>query len=225
MVPERMILECWRDGALIFAAEASDFVCWGTQRRPGAPLRLNPLALGESTYLFAELARRVYEHAEPAVGAVEFTLTLYRVDPGGEPARLTPGGIKSRAFRFGMDMRRAPEGTVEFIERLEAGWTAGEAAYRLVARVYTWFGFEEDDMPYVVVQGSRGLGARRRGRIPPGSPPRQEGSPAPRFSSRNASTTAAVASGTSSAGKWLEAASRRTVNQRCRRENSSCAAR
>lgn len=155
VVPERMVLECWPDGTLVFAAEAEDFLCWGTQRRPGAPLRINPLALAESTYLFAELAREVYEHAEPRPAGVEFTLTLYRIDPGGEPARLTPGGLKSAGFRFAMDMRRAPDGTAEFIERLEAGWTPGEAAYLLVAKVYTWFGFEEDAVPYVVEEGGK----------------------------------------------------------------------
>jgi hypothetical protein len=82
VVPERMALECWPDGTLIFAAQAGDFLCWGTQRRPGAPLQINPLALGESTYLFVELARLVYEHAQPLVGSIEFSLTLYRIDPG-----------------------------------------------------------------------------------------------------------------------------------------------
>ncbi|HEY7650845.1 MAG TPA: hypothetical protein VID04_17750 [Methylomirabilota bacterium] len=54
-----------------------------------------------------------------------------------------------------MDIRRAPEANAEFTERVEAGWTPGEVGYRLVTRVYTWFGFEEDDVPYVVEDGGK----------------------------------------------------------------------
>lgn len=157
VVHGRMLLECWQDGALIFVAEASDFLCWDTTRGSRDPLRINPLALAESTYLFTELAREVYGFAEPRPESVEFSLTLYRINAGGQPCGLTPGGVRSREFSLGKNLKHAPQDTAEFIDRVDRQWMAGQAAYRLVRLLYTWFGFEEDAIPYVTEEDGKRL--------------------------------------------------------------------
>jgi hypothetical protein len=50
-----------------------------------------------------------------------------------------------------VDAREAPQTTHEIalpIE-VEATWEPGRIAYRLLRELYTWFGFEESEIPYV----------------------------------------------------------------------------
>jgi len=117
-------------------------------------LRINQMAPAESTYLFANLAQRVYVHATPnPTDEVEFGFTLDNMTVGGVPAVLAPHGLKSYASRFGWDMKSAPDASGEFGVRVGGQWTRGHVAYTLVAAVYTWFGFSEDEIPYVVEEG------------------------------------------------------------------------
>jgi hypothetical protein len=150
VIPERLLFECWPDGTLIFVADGVDFLCWGKTTALGA-VRINPLALAESTYLFTTLAKTIYDqHAQPPVSSdgVECSLTLYKMERDGKRAILTAGSLKSWGYLHTMHPKEAPEPTGEFIERLEGDWTSGELAYCLVARVYTWFGLTEEDIPY-----------------------------------------------------------------------------
>ena len=150
VIPERLHLECWSDGTLIFVAEAQDFLCWGPATTIGGGLRINPLALIESTYLFCNLSHLIYRnHANPRPQGVEFSLTLYEMERNGQMAAMTPGPLDSHAHRFGHDVRTVPQATGEFLERATGDRTPEGAAYLLVQRVYTWLGFEEDDIPYV----------------------------------------------------------------------------
>lgn len=149
------VLDCYPDGTVIFGADVEDFLCWGTQRRPNSPLKINPLALAEATYTFADLIRHIYSgHAEPAPSEVELGFTFYRLGATTTPLKLTPGGIKSWGFITPMDhhLKSPPEDTREFAERVAAEWTPGEAAYGLLRLIYAWFGLEEENIPYVADQ-------------------------------------------------------------------------
>src|ERR1700731_3890989 len=113
------MLECWLDGTIIFLADLDSFLCWGTKAG-----RINPLALGESTYTFVELARRVYDHADPRPKEIEFILALYGLDTGGAKHALTPYGIKSIAFTMGLDAKQPPMPYEEVRQRVSGAWTA-----------------------------------------------------------------------------------------------------
>lgn len=148
VAPGYKVLECWPDGTLIHVAE-STYLCWGPKTR-GAVRRINPMALAESTYLFAKLAESVYaEHAAPKPNAVRFGLALHRLNVGAT-TKLSSGGIKSHGFLLDIDVRDAPKTEVELIYDVGASWTPGEVAYQLCSSVYTWFGFTEDVIPYAV---------------------------------------------------------------------------
>jgi hypothetical protein len=149
-------LDCYPDGTVIFVAAADSFLCWWGSHGNGPP-RVNPMALVESTYTFSDLVHRIYStHAEPRPSEIELGLSLYRMDAGGTPRVLLPDGIKSVWFRFPREpfLRLPPESNCEFSERVSGDWTPGQAAYRLVRDVYTWYGFEEDVIPYVAEQES-----------------------------------------------------------------------
>lgn len=148
VAPGSKILECWFDGALIHAADATNYLCWGPKTR-GDVRRINPMALAESTLLFAMLAEAVYiNHATPRPTAVRFGLSLQRLDVGAR-TMLSSGGIKSAGFEWDMYVKQAPGRDFEFVRDVGDTWTPGEVAYDLTRSVYTWFGFTEDQIPYV----------------------------------------------------------------------------
>jgi hypothetical protein len=148
------LLECWDDGTIIFLASATDFLCWGNRTTP-ASLYVNPLALAESTYLFATLVQRVYaEHAQPRPKTVQFGLTLANMNASGKAtAVLAPHGIKSAAYNLRMDARTAPGSDMQYVVSVDDPWPPGRTAYCLVAAVYRWFGHTEDVIPYAVEEG------------------------------------------------------------------------
>lgn len=152
--PGRMLLECWRDGTLIFVTEATDYLCWGMPVPARGVLRLNPMALVESTYVFATVAQRIYaEHATPKPETVEFGLTLYATEGGGKRALLTPHRLKSISTSLVIEAREAPAATHEIRVQAAAPWAPGLVAYQLLSELYAWFGFDEDAIPYVAEEG------------------------------------------------------------------------
>jgi len=145
----RMLLECWRDGTIVFVTRANDYLCWAMQQLTPGKLRINPLALVESAYVFAMLAQQVYtDHSSPQPRAVEFGLTFFRMESGGSRAVLTPHRLKSVATQLALDAREAPGATHEIREQITPPWKPAQVAYQLLRALYTWFGFDEDAIPY-----------------------------------------------------------------------------
>lgn len=76
------VLDLWRDGVLIFAATGdSEFLSWGTKLN--GPLRINQLALIESTYLFAQLVSKVFQHFQPLARKLNWEMRLLNMTVGG----------------------------------------------------------------------------------------------------------------------------------------------
>lgn len=149
--PGYKVLELWRDGTLIFAAAGgSDFLCWGKHNMPGGPLRINPLALIESTYLFADLSRHVFEQASPNPQEIEYRLGLINMTIGDTPCLLIPGPIDSFDWTFGGNIQRAPDSHKTFtVTEDYNSLEPGDVAFDLVAELYAWFGIEQDQIPYI----------------------------------------------------------------------------
>lgn len=154
--PGYKILELWRDGTLIFAATGgTEFLCWGRRTQEEQPLRINQLVLLESTYLFAELSRRIFNQAEPKPRALEYGLSLRNMTAGDDPCRLISGPLGTFAWQFGHDIHLAPGPNADFMK----GWDEeeidpGVVAFRLVREVYLWFGIEYEHIPYTIKQGT-----------------------------------------------------------------------
>jgi hypothetical protein len=140
--------QCWRDGTIIFVTEATEYLCWGMPRPAPGVLRINPIALVESTYAFATLAHRIYtEHGTPQPQTVEFGLTFFDMEGGGQRAVLTPHRLKSIATQLAVDARQAPAATHPRADR--GPLNPGRVAYQLLYALYTWFGFDDLAIPYV----------------------------------------------------------------------------
>jgi hypothetical protein len=141
-------LELWRDGTLIFVATAgNDFLSWASPKR--GPQRLNPVVLAESTYLFAELSRLVFEHAEPQPEKIEYRVELRGMAGHGGPLVLIPGPVGTFDWRSGHRKYDPPEPE---LRRTHASPLSdlrpGAVAFSLLVEVYRWYGIEDRQIPY-----------------------------------------------------------------------------
>jgi len=151
-------LNLWRDGTLIFAADATDFVCWRPFDQNNVPLRIHQLALIESTFLFSELSKLVFNEALPKPGKVRYRLELKNITVNGVPCGLVPGIPGDYNWKFGRNIHRASGSQI----RAEIDWNSpdidsGALSYRLICSVYEQFGMEHDKIPYTE-EGKAGSG-------------------------------------------------------------------
>jgi hypothetical protein len=151
--PGYKVLELARDGVLIFAAEARDLLCWGTSNQE-QPLRLNVLALAETTYLFADLVHRLTAHLQPQPETWRSVIGLQRMELDGKRAMLGSGPRGAVLQLMTRGVHVAP-GT-DFERQLPAISVAADpriVAYRLRREVYVWFGWDTDAIPYTTAVG------------------------------------------------------------------------
>ncbi len=126
-----------------------DFLCWGRHAKLGQPLRINPLVLVESTYLFVELSKQTFRHVVPRPPHIEYVLELRGMTIGQVPVGLIPGPVGTLNWDFGQQIQRAPVPDGFF----SVTWSGGEVnpgrvAAHLLSKLYEWFGLLHEDIPY-----------------------------------------------------------------------------
>jgi hypothetical protein len=150
---DRKRLDLYPDGTLIAYATFADFLGWPRdeaqfQERP----KINSLALVEFVFDFVQLYERVLDYVDPIPSRVRFELGLRNAHlPNGEQLILAPHGLRSIGFE--RDTRRAPDPTVDRSHECEVSPESphvpvGEVAYGLLERLYNWFGYQSDAIPY-----------------------------------------------------------------------------
>ena len=150
LVPGRKILELWQDSLLAFVAHGGDpYLAWAMHSDAGSGLRINNIALAETAYSFSELAIKLFTLAKPNPTKLKMQMGLsdMRIDSKlMSLSRFRPGDL------YGGDWRQAPTDGKSFeITFPLADAEPGVIAYCLLAKLYTWFGFEESQIPYVAV--------------------------------------------------------------------------
>ena len=149
------IIEFWRDGFLIFIASGGDdFLCWGRRKRIQGGMRINPIALAESVFLFCELSRRLFRHAVPISPPMNIGLSMRNLIFDNIFCGLSPYEVGSGSWEFSDNFKRPPEPKVT----TEARWESGEInapklAFVLVSGLYEWYGFEHEVIPYTAKEG------------------------------------------------------------------------
>ncbi|MEJ2192380.1 MAG: hypothetical protein P8Y39_08545 [Nitrospirota bacterium] len=156
-VTEGRDLELWIDGTLIFIAPADrDFLSWGSYN-PQSYLRINQIALIESAYLFVNLYKVLQPYLTPTPASTIFTIELRNM-PTEPPVVLYPGAMGGYMF----DANVAPDSKVLEEASTSGDWEPAEVAFDLVKRIYHWFGFDEDDIPYTEeVHGRRQISEQK----------------------------------------------------------------
>lgn len=154
--PGVALLELWRDGILIFVADARGLLTHGTGT-VADPLVLNVLALAETIYLFAGLAASVATHLAPPPETVQYVLGLQRMRLAGKTAVLVAGPRRHRPYAFPHEVHRAREDSVEIrTKAFPAATDPAVVAYALRRDLYAWFELDEEDIPYAKeLQGQR----------------------------------------------------------------------
>ncbi|MGH7814313.1 MAG: hypothetical protein ACREQI_09975 [Candidatus Binataceae bacterium] len=149
LIPGIKILELWRDGALIYAVEATWQPCWGDP--PDGSLRVNPLALSEPVYLFAELSDLIYREATPKPAQIRYWVSFRRLESTGKFAWLGRKTLDD-AFHDTGFTRSRQDATAPDMDKI-VSWEkpsidAGAVAYEILREVYNWFGISDDGIPY-----------------------------------------------------------------------------
>jgi hypothetical protein len=110
-------LALWDDGTVIFVATAGEeFLCWGRQLTEHG-LLMNESALVESTYLFAELARRLHAGLRLTMPEIEFRLVLRDLMPEGSPISISTSRDTGFADEVEEDVRAGLAGAPRRIRR------------------------------------------------------------------------------------------------------------
>ncbi|MBI2360557.1 MAG: ATP-binding protein [Deltaproteobacteria bacterium] len=145
VLPECKVLDLYPDGTLIFATRGDgDGLCWGRANRQTSWPLINQLVLAETALLFVELAYRLYAGHLTTGTLVDLHLRILRLRHGTQTARLEAGTLGSSR-----DVRVAADESGLFEAQLQFGTDPPEvAALRLIAKVYNWFTFESDRIPY-----------------------------------------------------------------------------
>lgn len=157
VMPGVRLLELWRDGTLIFVGTAES-LCWGLSNRPGQPLRINPLALVEMNYLFAELYHQIVTSANPEPTNFLFSFRIQNFTVCDQPSLLAPGPLNSNQ-RFGFpNTRLAPDSCFQSRHQCDfRTLNPGMVAFCLVREIYNWFGHDNDAIPYIEEQNGFGV--------------------------------------------------------------------
>lgn len=148
-------LELWIDGTLIFVARGdSDFLCWGSATRNSGRPVINQLAMIESTYLFIELSKQIYNYVSDDFSEIIYHLALRNVSKEGQVIGLIPGPINTFDWKFGDNARSAPATDSHFTTESNKTTATGIIAHQLLSKVYNWFSIETNQLPYVEEVGN-----------------------------------------------------------------------
>lgn len=145
------LLEAHRDGLALFAASGNqEFLCWGRENRQRNIYLINQIALVESVYLFTLLTYRLYSDQVDANDEVGLEMRILRTNQEKIPFVLEAGRLDRWTSVVGT--KSAPDGNMSVSTKFLFGTDSPErAAVLLLSEVYSWFGFEEDKIPYTKV--------------------------------------------------------------------------
>jgi len=109
-----------------------------------------PTVLIESTYLFAELSKKVFSLAQPLPRGIEYRIALRNMTSYGKPCKL--GRRMDGPWRdvaLGMYGNNAPASEAVFsVKWDEVEIDPKVIAFLLVSKIYEWFGVEHEGIPY-----------------------------------------------------------------------------
>jgi hypothetical protein len=144
------IIDLWNDGTLVAVGPGDyDFLCWARQPRENVGLPIRNFVLAETTFNFVQLASEVFKQAEPPPTRLKFFLSLKNMTLNGMPCALSSERDNIRFPRAG-ETKTVPDSTITSEFEVPFGeMDVGHVVYELLARIYAFFGFNHNDMPYV----------------------------------------------------------------------------
>jgi hypothetical protein len=149
VTPGRRGLDLWRDGTLIFVGRGDSgllgWACKGTEDE----LLINNVALMETVCLFLELSVEMFRLAAPVPKQIKILFELK--DSPNEKRTYKLGNTNlSRDIVFDFGWREGPNNRRVFAIQFDLESAIPQAeAFELLKQIYNWFGFTDDQIPYV----------------------------------------------------------------------------
>jgi hypothetical protein len=147
-----------REGVLLFLALGNDdFLAWNVGQKTGLPLYIQPFVLAHVIYVFALVAKSVFQFAAPPPRKLVHVVELRNMEIEGKPARLHPDHGKQNAFLQEFSYRAMPWASEHFEVETPFETGPGEITYALVCKVFEWFGFDHNEVPYARLEDGKPL--------------------------------------------------------------------
>lgn len=137
-------LELWKNGVLVFAANAGpDFLAWGNYDKHQL-LRLNDYAITEVCYLFALLLQKLLPFYSPYPEIFSVRIQLKNLSNNDKPCVIL-GSIGHSM----LNAKAAPGTEAEFnFDFNTEAFSAEIFSFHLVSSIYEWFGVEHNRIPF-----------------------------------------------------------------------------
>jgi hypothetical protein len=148
MIAGNRLLELWRDDDFIFIGEGDeDFLGWSVGDTSKSPIHINNFVLSEATLHFCWLMQWIFEEAEPKPSVLRLTFGFDNLTRPSGPATLRdapesrfPGGHLQQASEKHAEVHCLAEWD---------GYDPARIAYLLIEKIYHWFGFDSQSIPFV----------------------------------------------------------------------------
>jgi Putative DNA-binding domain len=126
------------------------FLAWASNMRgrSDVPIRINSFVLGEAIYAFAVYVKNIYAFLTPVATTVRLFVGLSDMTRSGKPAVLSSEESSPLIYHSGFTDKGAPDTSRLFSFEVPVNETAERIAFLLRAKIYNWFGFEDDAIPY-----------------------------------------------------------------------------
>lgn len=138
------------DGTFLAVGTVPNFLAW---HRRDLPNKINTLALIEFTYNFLLVYDRILSDLEPLPEELRLEIGLRHAHEYDPPLYLAYGRVDRMDYEADFDTRSAPEDAFGHhvdvpVADGEPHFDLGTAAYQLLVRLYNWFDFTDEAVPY-----------------------------------------------------------------------------
>jgi hypothetical protein len=146
----RKYLDLYEDGTFVVVGTVPDFLAW---HRRDVPNKVNALALAEFVVNFLLVYDQVLNDLDPLPDEVRFAIGFRHAFALQEPLYMSYGRHDRFDYEADMLTQQAPADSFDHqvdvaVAAEEPHLDVGGAAYELLVRLYNWFGFEDEAVPY-----------------------------------------------------------------------------
>lgn len=152
----RKHIDLYEDGTFLAFGRIADFLAWGRN----STTKINSLALIEFAYNFFLVYEQVVSDLDPIPEQLKTAIGLRHAVVGREtPVYLAYGRVDRMDYELDFVTKAAPEDSFDRetfvgVAADEPHIDIGRATYELVVRLYHWFGFPDEAVPYTNVEGT-----------------------------------------------------------------------
>lgn len=161
--PDYKLIQAHRDGSFLLRGTAGEnLLSWASSRSKFPGLRINPVVVAELTYHFVQFSSQLLPHFVEQPSQIQLSIGLRHAHLSEEERLyVLPYEVDTSGWKWAHEVNVAPEDEMNrdvVVNTTELISHCDEAAYKLVAEFYAWFGVTSNAIPYsVTVDGRRAI--------------------------------------------------------------------